>query len=320
MDRYEEALERAKKGLPIDEVFPELKESEDERIRKELIDFVNHYRHNTDLTTEQAEWCKMAIAYLEKQKEQEPIFRVGDYVRNIKTGDKVLIEQLDIATKIYCYVSKDGVAEIHSDFPFSKQNEWEVIGQQVEQKPESCDCSRDEESYTNGIHHVLMNPEAYGLIKQQPAEWSEEDDNALVLFHELISFGYTERFCDAQTAEDMRRWLNERLKSTRPQPKQEWSEEFLRLMGITISQDGNQVCVLLGENLAEGIAGFGDTLADAVEEFKKEWRQFDRFRKATWKPSEEQMKWLKDVIETVPMTCRQQVPLESLYNDLKKLL
>ena len=26
MDRYEEALERAKKGLPIDEVFPELKE------------------------------------------------------------------------------------------------------------------------------------------------------------------------------------------------------------------------------------------------------------------------------------------------------
>ena len=33
MDRYEEALERAKKGLPIDEVFPELKESEDERIR-----------------------------------------------------------------------------------------------------------------------------------------------------------------------------------------------------------------------------------------------------------------------------------------------
>lgn len=42
--------------------------------------------------------------------------------------------------------------------------------------------------------------------------------------------------------------------------------------------------------------------------------------KPFWKPSEEQMEWLKDVIETVPMTCRQQVPLESLYNDLKKLL
>ena len=54
--------------------------------------------------------------------------------------------------------------------------------------------------------------------EQKPAEWSQEDKNALLLFHELISFGYTENFCDAQTAEDMRRWLNERLKSTRPQP------------------------------------------------------------------------------------------------------
>ena len=39
----------------------------------------------------------------------------------------------------------------------------------------------------------------------------------------------------------------------------------------------------------------------------------------SWKPSEEQMKGLKDVIETVPMSCRQQQPLESLYADLQKL-
>ena len=139
---------------------------------------------------------------------------------------------------------------------------------QKEQKPESCDCSRDEESYTNGIHHVLMNPEAYGLIKLKPAKWSEE---------------------------------------------------FLRLMGITISQDGNQVCVLLGENLAEGIAGFGDTLADAVEEFKKEWRQFDRFRKATWKPSKEQMEALKDAFRKDGGNEYRKV-INSLYCDLQKLL
>lgn len=108
MDRYEEALERAKKGLPIDEVFPELKESEDERIRKHIIDII---KDNAKLKRIP---CDAEIAYLEKQKEQ---------------------------------------------------------------KPESCDCSRDEESYTNGIHHVLMNPEAYGLIKQKPAEWSEKDEN-----------------------------------------------------------------------------------------------------------------------------------------------
>jgi hypothetical protein len=42
---------------------------------------------------------------------------------------------------------------------------------------------------------------------------------------------------------------------------------------ITVSLDGNQWCALLGGNLQEGIAGFGDTpaealrvLAEAVEE------------------------------------------------------
>ena len=48
------------------------------------------------------------------------------------------------------------------------------LEKQKEQKPESCDCSRDEESYTNGIHHVLMNPEAYGLIKQKPVHTAKE--------------------------------------------------------------------------------------------------------------------------------------------------
>ena len=71
MDRYEEALERAKKGLPIDEVFPELKESEDERIRKELIGFLTHRAEVTGFIDEDKD-CKRWIAYLEKQKEQKP--------------------------------------------------------------------------------------------------------------------------------------------------------------------------------------------------------------------------------------------------------
>ena len=71
MDRYEEALERAKKGLPIDEVFPELKESEDERIRKELIGYLTHRAEVTGFIDEDKD-CKRWIAYLEKQKEQKP--------------------------------------------------------------------------------------------------------------------------------------------------------------------------------------------------------------------------------------------------------
>ena len=62
MDRYEEALERAKAGLPMDEVFPELKESEDERIRKEIIAFIK----------KNVEFNDAWIAYLEKKKERKP--------------------------------------------------------------------------------------------------------------------------------------------------------------------------------------------------------------------------------------------------------
>jgi hypothetical protein len=36
---------------------------------------------------------------------------------------------------------------------------------------------------------------------------------------------------------------------------------------ISIQKDGNKWCVLWGENLQEGIAGFGDTIEDAMEEF-----------------------------------------------------
>lgn len=220
----EEAINLIKQVLPclnIDEkiregfvtLIPELKESEDERVRKALIDGVRQIRCKNDITQEQM------LAYLEKQKEQKPIFKKGDKV----IWDDEEFNILDVNETEY----NVGGYRV----PFSRQNE---------------------------LHPI---------------------------------------------------W----------QKSAEWSEEFLRLMGITISQDGNQVCVLLGENLAEGIAGFGDTLADAVEEFKKEWRQFDRFRKATWKPSEEQMEALKDAFRKDGCNEYRKV-INSLYCDLQKLL
>ena len=60
------------------------------------------------------------------------------------------------------------------------------------------------------------------LHPQPKQEWGEEDENARRYIHELISFGYTHKFMDAQTAADMKEWIN---KSIRPQPKVEWSEE-----------------------------------------------------------------------------------------------
>ena len=75
---YDEALERAKKELKqdlhesgvwaIQRIFPELRESEDERIRKEII---QHFQDTLDTCTgiTTTTLVKNWIAYLEKQKE-----------------------------------------------------------------------------------------------------------------------------------------------------------------------------------------------------------------------------------------------------------
>ena len=39
---------------------------------------------------------------------------------------------------------------------------------------------------------------------------------------------------------------------------------------LKISRDGNMYCVLMGENLVEGVAGFGETLLDALYDFDVE--------------------------------------------------
>ena len=39
----------------------------------------------------------------------------------------------------------------------------------------------------------------------------------------------------------------------------------------TLTPDGTKWCALFGENLQEGVAGFGDTPAQAMAEFDKAW-------------------------------------------------
>lgn len=96
-EKYEQALERASKlrmqnpfdtvGQMVEHIFPELKESEDERIRKGLIKAVSrvlegHKLFSTDVTVTREE----ALAWLEKQGEQksadkiEPKFKAGDCI------------------------------------------------------------------------------------------------------------------------------------------------------------------------------------------------------------------------------------------------
>ena len=90
--KYNEARERAMKlsidgyldAVAIDEIFPELAESKDERIRKELIEHIKA-NYEADYVLFKKFSPDDVIAWLEKQGEQptdkiEPKFKVGDWV------------------------------------------------------------------------------------------------------------------------------------------------------------------------------------------------------------------------------------------------
>ena len=70
MDRYEKALAKARAGKSLEEIFPELKENEDERIRKAIVHLltVASESYLIDATGFKKE---QFLSYLEKQKEQK---------------------------------------------------------------------------------------------------------------------------------------------------------------------------------------------------------------------------------------------------------
>ena len=94
---YDEAIERAKKiygnGI-IERIFPELKEGDDERIKKNCIHFLELQKQHHAATFE-IEEC---IAWLEKQGKQladknKPRFEVGDWVVFITSESVYQVEK-----------------------------------------------------------------------------------------------------------------------------------------------------------------------------------------------------------------------------------
>ena len=84
---YAAALERARQGKPIDEIFPELRESEDERVRQRIVALVEQFAQGLNRGP--------MLAYLEKQKEQpkeELIYRLNglmqDYIKDGKNEEE----------------------------------------------------------------------------------------------------------------------------------------------------------------------------------------------------------------------------------------
>ena len=109
---YDEAIERAKKIHKyssdlaeikrIEQIFPELKESEDERISKEIIDIIDSYDVAHLRAAGLPSRIPKYIAWLEKQGKHANFLskiQVGDKVTRNEDGELVNLSQLNRVAK-----------------------------------------------------------------------------------------------------------------------------------------------------------------------------------------------------------------------------
>jgi len=128
--KYKNALEWARRVMSgkigfirkdVEEVFPELKESDDEKIRKEIISALK-------FANVKGVYDKH-IAWLEKQGEQKPKFRIGDTIKEKRTGDIVTISEVDLKNEEY-RLSNTGFIQ------FKYEYLWELVEQKLADKVE----------------------------------------------------------------------------------------------------------------------------------------------------------------------------------------
>ncbi len=131
--------------------------------------------------------------------------------------------------------------------------------------------------------------------KQKPS-WNEEDremlDNCLGLIQEI------------DCTQEEQNWLKSLKDRFQLQPKQEWSEEDEKRINSIISS----------------IKYCSEQYPDK-KEYARDIDWIKSFKSNHWKPSEEQMNCLETLIDCgfyIPSTMSR-APIESLYNDLKKL-
>ena len=249
--KYNEALEWMRGVYPTltgavkedaEHYFPELRESEDERIRKYILRACEETIEGGGKGLELSmDTTKKLAAYLEKQKEQKPISSC-DIVPYI--DDKIAALQ-DMWREEKVAFDWDDMHEMIEDVArhfYQKE-------QKPAEKQDYSGLNDPERAILRGFLAAGVENAPVGIIKDtakecitqmKPAEWSEEDEKLYnsALWHIKNSCGNGGKNSGEFTVYN---WLKNRVKSLRPQPKQEWSEEEERILkGIIGKIDHDQ--------------------------------------------------------------------------------
>ena len=321
---YDEALEQAKKikhdvqtiGCKMDAdmldlIFPELCESEDERIRKE-IEFAIMQMPSARQDTK--ERC---IAWLEKQKEQSipwydykkskeagyTIVPNEEYERLIKQREQKPLEEY---IKEICKPINDVATYLDEQLQrFKKEPSAE----------EYANILADEEvqglsvggEHIHAIKELIRRAFRFGVKwgkekEQKPAEWSKDDAIRIEDLINLVEHHHDKEY-DWFDYKDLSSWLKELPNRFELQPKQEWSEEDEKIR----------------RNLMSLLANMrGDRI---TEETYQKYYPWLRDLRPSWKPSRTQMSMLLAVINEPDNASSESchLVLVELYEELKEL-
>lgn len=322
--KYEESLKKASElhrdysivsnlidvRRELEEIFPELKESEDERIRKRLLNWLKN-SNGEILPTEEFNAC---IAWLEKQGEQKPAdkieskFKVGDWVVTDagKANQVIAIDEdgdgFTLDDDTYFSGSWKDIYHLWTiqdakDGDVLAEHETIVLFKKIEGLNIKCYCT---------YHYLGFNPAFYvdtlqNKIPYHPATKEQRD----LLFQKMKESGYE---WDAEKKELKIIDWSKHIKYEPNGPSileenQEWNEEDNEMMDSTI-----EALEFLSEK--EEWAFLEDNII-WLKSLKPQ---------PHWKPSEEQLQILHKFTYPLAVVQLEDVKIiESLYSDLKKL-
>ena len=291
--KYRKALERAKRlhseptggteRIVCEQIFPELRWSEDERIRQAIIKGLS--------SCGKKYWggfeVKAAIAWLEKRGEQkqeeQPRYNIGDILCDLSCNEydkdaQLNYEIIDIRNGMY--ICDNG------SIPISQQSEYRLVAKKAEQKPVD-DASNDEDSVSNELREASFIFAATQMVHKASPEEREL---------ELIS-----------SFEEGAKWQSAQNPT--------WSEEdeymtekllgWLSTLINYISEDAMVSLDLRRERIQQ------------VEQIRT-WLTSLKDRH-TWKPSDEQMDALEYHLKHTNENSRLYKETKKLYDQLKKL-
>lgn len=244
--KYKDALERAKKWyyapnadkMPtyanriIKEIFPELKESEDEQSKKWILEYLHDGLRKTD---EQFKGqFKTAIAWLEKQRNNSTSIDIDEMVMKYsQTKDG------DFGLPVNCMIRayRQGINDaLNLSSCIEKQGEQKPAEYTLEQAagifldalsntPYNNKPITDAQVITKELLKFLEDTSSYNpnAINEQKPAWSEEEEKKQNYLIALLQNSTMNNPALRSVNEGLEEWLKS-LKE-RVQPKQEWSEE-----------------------------------------------------------------------------------------------